>query len=65
MWHTTPIVVFRERLIGYVLQTKSYKQKGRLKTEYSFQTTSLIHLYHPYLIIQPSFSSYWFCLCPD
>lgn len=39
MWHTTPIGIFRERLIGYVLQTKSYKQKGRLKTEYSFQTT--------------------------
>ena len=28
MWHTTLIGVFRERLIGYVLQTKSYKQKN-------------------------------------
>ena len=43
MWHTTPIGVFQERLIGYVLQTKSYKQKkGRLKTSVASFAKNLI-----------------------
>ena len=55
MWHTTPIGVFRERLIGYVLQTKSYKQKGRLKTELQFSDDLSFTYTIPTLSFSPVF----------
>lgn len=55
MWHTTPIGVFRERLIGYVLQTKSYKQKRSSENQIRFSDDLSFTYTIPTLSFSPVF----------